>query len=455
MLHPQELFFYAISFPVELLLEHCSHKLSFWLTVAAAYWLVSRSAAALVLLGALFTLLASYSRKPGRLPSYRGKLDVFFGRSYHVSIVSKKLPANNNVTIAAYKGKLIVAYRNAETHFASPSAALVVAEASGENLEDWTEVWRYQTGNDDLREMLMFEMSGRLFCYFACLAPNKKGFAPRGMHWTSTTDLKVWSDPVDVGRPTEIIWDVKVREEAGREVAYKASYVGNHYAGDAICTVLFERSTDAMSWQPVSGDGTVYTGGVSEVSFAFTPSGNLVAIGRNEDGDASGFGTQLFFASAGDLGKWTPLATSSPYRFDSPRLLCMNGELLLFARYAREPYDALPHWMSFGFRRCFNLFLYSALSKSGAVYRLKTPDGGAGKGKDLRWPDDPLEVVRCFEDTFGDTGFFSIASVDGGETDWVVANYASSACHSHAPWIYGQVFPSEVRVCRCRVQVSK
>lgn len=40
----------------------------------------------------------------------------------------------------------------------------------------------------------------------------------------------------------------------------------------------------------------VYSGGVCEVSFAFTPKGDLVAIGRNEDGDHTGFGSQLFFA---------------------------------------------------------------------------------------------------------------------------------------------------------------
>ena len=58
--------------------------------------------------------------------------------------------------------------------------------------------------------------------------------------------LKVWSDPVSFGRASEIVWDVKVRTKAGQEVVYKASYVGNHYAGDgATRSTHGDRSRDS------------------------------------------------------------------------------------------------------------------------------------------------------------------------------------------------------------------
>ena len=87
------------------------------------------------------------------------------------------------------------------------------------------------------REMLFYQVQWTLYMSFACLAPHKRGFSPRQSRWTCTRDLKVWSDPVSFGRASEIVWDVKVRTEAGQEVVYKASYVGNHYAGDGVTGV--------------------------------------------------------------------------------------------------------------------------------------------------------------------------------------------------------------------------
>ena len=52
------------------------------------------------------------------------------------------------------------------------------------------------------------------------------------------------------------------------------------------------------------GGPVVYTGGVSEVGFAFDGEGNLWGVTRNEDGDASGFGSHVVFAPADDLANW-------------------------------------------------------------------------------------------------------------------------------------------------------
>jgi len=442
MVDIQIVIFSILSFPAEFLL-HSSHVACFWATVAVAAVFVSPFATGLVILGALFALLASYRRGKSALPRYQGSLDVLLGRSYRASTLTPALQANNNVTLCRYREKYVIAYRKADSHFASPLARILVATSDGD-LEDWTEVWEHHTGEDDLRETLLFEFRGKLFLYFACLEPFKRGFTPRRMQWTSTEDLKVWSAPVPVGRVSEITWDVKVAEgAAGEELAYKVSYVGNHYAEDAVCTVHFEQSSDGACWGPVGKDSAVYVGGISEVTFAFTPAGDLVAIGRNEDGDASGFGSQLFFAAKGDLGAWTPLRLSLPQRFDSPRLISAGGELLLFARLARERYALVPRWAPLGLQRFLNLLLYSLLPKSAAVYRVQAPDRAGA------WPREPVQLVRCFEETYGDTGFFSLAPGEAAG-EWAIANYSSS-CHSHAPWLYGQVHPTDVYVCRCHV----
>jgi len=426
-------------------LIHSSHFLCFWVIIVCTALFYSVLAALLALLATLFGWLASMQKQPDQRRPYSGPLDVLLGRSYRASTLTPEMCANNNVSIATFGDEYVVAYRKAETHFASPSARIIVA--TSKNLEDWTEVWTYTTGLDDLREVLLWEFKGKLFLYFCKLEPNKRGFKPRGMHYTSTSDpsLKVWSDIVAMGRSTEITWDIKVRQEDAGPVAYKVGYIGNHYAADALLTVVFEHSMDGETWEPVGEDIGVHTGGISEVTFDFTPSGDLVAIGRNEDGDETGFGSQLFFAPKDNLGAWTPLKASLPYRFDSPRMVNMEGELVLFARYAREPYNFVPEWCPFGLQRVANLIIYSAKPKGSAVYRVSPPRVEAGQ--EGAWSKQPVELIRCFEESYGDTGFFSLAKSSTTQ-EWVVANYASS-CHSHAPWIYGQLFPTDVYVSRC------
>jgi hypothetical protein len=392
-------------------------------------------AASLAVLIKLLGEVAAFPRKEGTLPRYKGNLDVLLGRTFRASKLDAKFLANNNVSLAMVGKRMVIAYRSAETHFASSSAKITVATSS--NLEDWDDVWHYTTG-DDLREVFLWEFKGRLFLYFCSLAPDSKGFAPKGMSWTSPEDLKVWTDPVATGRGTEITWDVKVHSG----VAYKVGYVGNHYSDNCKLSVVFECSHDGENWKPVGKDAVVYVGGISEVSFVFTAEGNLVAIGRNEDGDHTGFGSQLFFAPKNDLGSWKPLQVSLPHRFDSPRMIVMSGEVLLFARYAADMYTYVPEWMPFIVQKIGNIIAYSSRPKSSAVYHISIPDSEG------TWHNEPVRLVRCFEDSFGDTGFFSIAKMCDSSNDWVVANY-SSPVHSHATWFFGQVTATNVYVCRC------
>ena len=87
----------------------------------------------------------------------------------------------------------------------------------------------------------------------------------------------------------EVPWDLKIHNG----VAYRTSYEGEHYgSGDTSeIAVFFKQSTDGTTWTPVGGRPNVYYGGVSEVAFEFDADGALWAVTRNEDGDASGFGS--------------------------------------------------------------------------------------------------------------------------------------------------------------------
>ena len=60
--------------------------------------------------------------------------------------------------------------------------------------------------------------------YFCRLEAERYGFKSRGMSWTSTKNLKDWTQPVSTSqRGAEITWDVEVYEG----VAYKVGYIGN------------------------------------------------------------------------------------------------------------------------------------------------------------------------------------------------------------------------------------
>jgi hypothetical protein len=305
--------------------------------------------------------------------------------------------------------------------------------------------------------MLLFEMNGKLFLYFFSLIPEGSIFKPIHMYCTVSDDARTWAAPKQVCKKSEVPWDIKVyQEEDGSQMAYKASYIGDHYGLDEVY-VLFERSRDGWVWEPVGQDGSVvYQGGVCEVAFEFTSKGDLVAIGRNEDGDATGFGTQLYFAPKDNLGKWTALKVSLPWRFDSPRMMRTdggNGEILLFSRFTWDKYQLAPSWLSFETQKVLNLILCSLTPKSAAVYRIAPPSEWSeiGSSSDVKKDSCPIQLIRLFEQAFADTGFFSVARELSAKPDeWVVANY-SSTCNSHAPWIYGQLTQTNIFVSKCRI----
>lgn len=431
-----------------------NHGLMFLLAMFCAIVLYSKYAGMLVLLGGLFAWLASLRRRPCDLPQYKGGVDVMLGSAYRASSRTSDMRTNNSVSIASFGEKLVVAYRKAHTHFHSHEDKVIVTFAFQREIQHFYEVWEYSIGAEKhLREVQLFQMGEKLFLYFACLAPSKGGVSsPRGMQWTCTTDLNLWTKASPVGRVSEVVSDVKVRDEAGKNVAYKSSYVLARHAAhpNAKYTLHFEKSHDGENWKPVgkdiNADSVVYVGGVSEVSFEFTPVGDLVAIGQNGYGDASGFGSQLFFARVGHLGQWEPLRVSLPQRFDTPRLCSygQEGELLLIATHTDAPYAVMLSDLPLWIQRYGNMLMYSLHPKHGAVYRLRPPDG------DGKWSRDPVQLIRCLDGIYSDNGFYSTAHCHETGDD-IIAYYCSSSCHSSTPWVYGQAVDTDVYIRRYRV----
>ena len=86
------------------------------------------------------------------------------------------------------------------------------------------------------------------------------------------------------------------------------SYAGEHYTINQMGGIdqHFNKSSDGINWEPVNPENEVpYRGGISEIGWAFDLDGNIWGVGRNEDGDDSGWGSRIFSAPAEDLSHWT------------------------------------------------------------------------------------------------------------------------------------------------------
>lgn len=316
------------------------------------------------------------------------------------------MASNNNADILLKDGRLYFGWRTSETHFASANTRMHVL-SSGDLGASWT----YETSDflgADLREPHFLSLGGRLFFHFFEAGTDRFSFEPKRLWRRERKADGTWTEPETWGQPGEITWDMKVRGG----VAWRTSYLGNHYAfgRPSEVKVFFTKSTDGVTWTPVKGDGVVYTGGVSEVGFEFDERGDLWAVTRNEDGDATGFGSHVCTAPKGDLGTWTCSAHASPERYDSPRMFRHGKDLYLVARRdLGGPFDQGRTDLSFADAQLQYAAAYSGRAKRTALYRIDR---------------DAKQVVWLFDfPSAGDTAFPGIARLDAHR--FLVSNYTS------------------------------
>src|SRR5262249_14387270 len=169
-----------------------------------------------------------------------------------------------------------------------------------------------------------------------------------------------WTPPEKWGAGDEITWDFKVRE--GR--AWMTSYRNKRYELAAHpVDVRFSTSTDGLEWRTV-GDRPVHRGGATETAFEFDRSGALWAIARNEDGDATGFGSYVAAAQPSAWDGWVSAAHDGSSRFDSPRLFRHGDDVYLVARrHLGPPFGSRFPSLSGGPRRLLEWASYSVRPK--------------------------------------------------------------------------------------------
>ena len=329
--------------------------------------------------------------------------------------------ANNNVDIVLHGDRLYMAWRTGPTHFASTNIEMLVVSST-----DMGQTWDFEykvAMGADVREPRFLSHNGQLWMLYFEAGTNPVQFDPKVMWRTRRVELGQWTTPEKWGAPRVVPWALKVR---GGKV-YLTSYKGPHYnAGMGAMDLMFQVSSDGLSWSPVAGSkgGVVYHGGNSEAAFEFDEAGDLWAVTRNEDGDSTGFGSHLCTARASAPGAWICPGKSDPERYDSPWMVRHGKDLYLVARRdVGGPFDQGLTGLTFKQKKSKYLQAYSLRPKRTALYRIDRAQ---------------KKVVHLMDlPGVGDTAFPSVRRT--GAHTFLMANYTAPLDRPDISWIEAQM----------------
>lgn len=327
--------------------------------------------------------------------------------------------ANNNVAIELFDGRLFLAWRTAPTHFASADTELHVM-SSTDNGASFTHEHSVALGSD-VREPNLFVLADTLWLTFFQAGTDPYAFEPMAQWRTHRRADGTWADIEEWGNDGEVPWDVKVRDGRG----LMTSYSGTHYqSGPSEVRVHFRGSANGESFTDVDRDRPdVYLGGASEAAFEIDDDGGLWAVLRNEDGDASGFGSLVCHAPAERLAAWECPPASDPERYDSPKMLRHGDDVYLLARRdVGGPFDQGRDDLSLEDQRTQYAAAYWNRPKRTALYRIDEAE---------------RRVVFLLDlPSAGDTAFPSVRRT--GADTFLIANYTSPLDDPDRTWLEGQ-----------------
>ena len=246
--------------------------------------------------------------------------------------------AHNNLDVAWHEdgegGRLFFAFRTGPFHFAAPEVVMYVVSSA--DLATWRFEGSFALGTD-VREPQLVSIGGRLLFYFVELGRNQADFEPKGVHVAEWLGPGRFSEVRDIFVPGFLVWRIKDMQRPGDapgEWVYAFGYDGgeNVYDNDGEpIRVKWLRSRDGLAWEPVAAAReVVLEGGASETDAVFLDDGTLIAVARNEAGDASGFGSKICRGEPSAPAAWT--CASDKRKFDSPLVFRQGEEVWLVAR---------------------------------------------------------------------------------------------------------------------------
>lgn len=335
--------------------------------------------------------------------------------------------SNNNLDVVRHDGRVYLAWRTSHDHYASPDTKIHVVSSTDEMQ------WRFEASfsiGRDLREPRFLSYNGALFLYVARLGTTATTFEPQGMSRTERRADGTWTPLEPFYRPGFIGW--RTRVERGRP--YMLAYRGgeNIYLLNGMpLEVELLTTTDGREWAPLDpARPVIYRGGGSETDFALADDGSLYGVIRNEAGDATGWGSKVCRAPAGDLANWT--CQTDARKFDSPLMFWHDGEAYLVARRnvtETGVYDLMRRDLPAGQQTGLYLFRYSFAPKRCALWRYDR-----ARDRVVFILDLPSQGDTCFP-----------AMIQGADANEVVIyNYSSPIDGNDPIWSQGQAGPTHV-----------
>lgn len=343
-------------------------------------------------------------------------------------------PSANNLDVTWHEGRAFLAFRTAPSHFASTETVLYVV--SSDDQVSWEHELSIAMGTD-LREPRLLSWGGELLLYYAVLGESSFSFEPQGTMRVVRGADGSWSEPAWWREDSFIPWRIHVLDG----VPMMTGYTGGGEIYDLeegeypSIQVYWLSSSDGYDWQPhLGGDGIVWEGGASETDLAFTPDGDVVAVMRNEAGDADGFGSLICKGLAGSLGDWS--CSRDDRKYDSPLVFEDRGRIWLIGR--RNVTETGAYDLGYDDRS----FTEQYLAYQGDYWQQPK--------RCSLWEVDPDSLTVDFVldlPSKGDTCFAStLAEGDGGYT---VYNYSNDPDGPELSWLEGQT--AETRIYRQRL----
>ncbi len=340
---------------------------------------------------------------------------------------TKALNSNNNLDVIRHDGRVFLAWRTSKDHYASDASAIHVVSSTDETS------WRFEATvalGTDVREPRFLALNGSLFLYLSRLGTDPLKFEPKGVSCVERKADGTWTKPEEIYKPGFLAW----RTRTERDVPYMVGYMGGAniylFNGEPL-TVELLTTADGRAWKGKNPDAPgVYTGGGSETDFAITDARQLVAVIRNEAGDATGWGSKVCHADLADLARWT--CKSDPKKYDSPYVFRHDGEVYLVGRRNISPtgnYDLGQRERSAVSQTVGYQLDYRGRKKRCSLWRFVPGEDRIAYVLDL-----PSRGDTCF------AGGFPGATSD----EVVLYNYSSDVDGPDVPWVDGQNGPTYV-----------
>ncbi|MCP4919745.1 MAG: hypothetical protein GY913_22825 [Proteobacteria bacterium] len=324
------------------------------------------------------------------------------------------LDSANNLDVVEWQGETWFVFRTAPDHFASDEVHLYVMRSSDK------ETWELSLPifmATDLREPRFLAMEDELILHYAVLGTDRLAFEPQGTMRT-VFDGSEWSEPTWIFDDGFIPWRTRWMDGEPTMVGYTGG--GEIYDQDGYpqLEVKWLTSEDGLDWE---GD-VVITGGASETDFARLPDGRVIAVARNEAGDADGFGSLICRGEADSDRDWT--CNRDLKKYDSPLVFEDAGRIWLVGR--RNVTES------------GHFDLQSEGMDHEDAFRFYSVDYWQHPKRCSLWEVDPDELVVSWVLDLPSAGDTCFASVLGGDGSYEVWNYSSDPDQPDTSWLDGQ-----------------